>query len=394
MLRVVVGAVSSIPPFSAGMAWNWMNLIAGLRRLGHDVWYVEEVEPAWCVDRNGRPCGYEHSVNRELFAALVERFELDGRASQLCNRGGASSGVGPRRLLAGIRGADLLVNMAGHVKSEEILDSVQHRAYVDQDPVFTQLWEAEYQADLGLDRHDAFFSVGLNIGTPHTEIPDCGRRWHHLLPPVVLDLWPPRIDPACQRFTTVASWGSFRDVGYRGVWYGSKPREFERFATLPRRAGQELEVALRRYDPRDPAIELLRANGWAIADSRELASVDGYRDFIGRSRAEIGIAKHAYVAARSGWFSDRSAHYLASGKPVLAQATGFERRLPTGDGLIAFADLEEAVAGIESINGRYAEHCRAARELAREQLDHRVVIPKMLELATQGAGRRALAGGV
>jgi hypothetical protein len=392
-MRVVLGAVVSIPPFSAGMAWNWMNLAIGLRRLGHDVWYVEEVEPGWCVDRRGRPCSFEHSVNRELFTRFVDRFELHGRASQVYNQGEAASGVPFRELLTAVRGADVLVNMAGHVKVEEILDSVQHRVYFDQDPVFTQLWSAEYQADLGLDRHDAFFSVGLNIGTPHTEIPDCGRRWHHVLPPVVLDLWPSRIDPACTNFTTMASWGSFRDLQYRGVWYGSKHREFERFAGLPGRANQELEVALRRYDPQDPAIEQLRSSGWAITDTSEVATVDSYRDYIGTSRAEIGIAKHAYVTARSGWFSDRSAHYLASGKPVLAQSTGFERRLPTGSGLLSFSDLDEAVAGIEAINGRYTAHCQAARELAHEHLDHRRVIPRMLELATSGDRLSARAGG-
>lgn len=393
-MRVVLGAVVSIPPFSAGMAWNWMNLALGLRRLGHDVWYVEEVEPSWCVDRQGRPCSFERSVNRELFAAFVERFELQGRASQVYNRGEATTGVPLPKLLNAVRGADVLFNMAGHVKAEELLDSVRHRAYVDQDPVFTQLWSAEYGADLGFDRHDTFFSVGLNIGTPHTDVPDCGRRWHRLLPPVVLDLWPPRIDPACTRFTTVASWGSFQDLQYRGAWYGSKHREFERFAELPRRAGRELEVALRRYDDEDPAIRLLRSRGWEITDTSEVATVDSYRDFIGRSRAEIGVAKHAYVAARSGWFSDRSAHYLASGKPVLAQSTGFERRLPTGHGLLAFSDLDQAVAGIEAIDARYPAHCRAARELAGEHLDHRKVIPRMLELATAGPERRALAGGV
>lgn len=392
-MKVVLGAVVSIPPFSAGMAWNWMNLALGLRQLGHDVWYVEEVEPGWCVDRRGRPCGFERSANRELFADLVERFELHGRASQVYNQGEATSGVPFRELLAAVRGADLLLNMAGHVKAEAILDSVQRRVYVDQDPVFTQLWSAEYQAELGLDRHDAFFTVGLNIGTPHTEIPDCDRRWHHVLPPVVLDLWPPRIDPACARFTTVASWGSFHDIQYRGAWYGSKRREFERFAELPRRAGQDLEVALRRYDPTDPTLQLLRSNGWAITDTREVGSVDSYQDFIAGSRAEIGISKQAYVAGRSGWFSDRSAHYLASGKPVLAQSTGFERCLPAGSGLLSFSDLDEAVAGIEAINGRYAAHCHAARELAGEHLDHRKVIPRMLELATAGAGQRALAGG-
>jgi hypothetical protein len=393
-VRVVLGAVVSIPPFSAGMAWNWMNLALGLRRLGHDVWYVEEVEPSWCVDRRGRACGFERSVNRELFAGVVERFGLQGRASQVYDRGAAAAGVPFRELAAAVRDADLLINMAGHVKAEELLGAVQRRAYVDQDPVFTQLWSAEYGADLGLDRHDTFFSVGLNIGTPHTDIPDCGRRWHHLLPPVVLDLWPPRIDPACPRFTTVASWGSFSELEYRGVRYGAKHSEFERLAELPRRSDQDLQVALRRYDGGDPALRRLRSNGWAIADTSEVATVDSYREFIGGSRAEIGISKQAYAAARSGWFSDRSAHYLASGKPVLAQSTGFERRLPTGSGLLAFSDLDGAVAGIEAINGRYLDHCRAARELAREHLDHRRVIPGLLELATAGAERPRVGGGV
>jgi hypothetical protein len=393
-VRVVLGAVVSIPPFSAGMAWNWMNLAVGLRRLGHDVWYVEEVEPGWCVDRRGRPCDFAHSLNRELFAGVVRRFGLQGRASQLCNRGEAAAGVPFRELLAGVRGAELLVNMAGHVKAEEVLGAVRRRAYVDQDPVFTQLWSSEYGADLGLDRHDTFFSVGLNIGTAHTDTPDCDRRWHPLLPPVVIDLWPPRIDPACARFTTVASWGSFRDVEHRGVWYGSKHSEFERLAALPRRSGQELEVALRRYEDGDPTIQRMRSNGWEITDASEVATVDSYREFIGRSRAEIGVSKHAYAAARSGWFSDRSTHYLASGKPVLAQSTGFERRLPTGSGLLAFSGLDEAAAGIEAINGSYLAHCRAARELAREHFDHRRVIPGMLELATAAPGRSTIAGGV
>jgi hypothetical protein len=391
---VVLGATISIPPFSAGMAWNWMNLAVGLRRLGHDVTYVEEVEPEWCVDRHGRPCGFERSANRELFSAVVECFGLDGRAVQLFNRGEATAGMSLSQLMAAAHGADLLINMAGHVKAEDILGAVKRRVYVDQDPVFTQLWSAEYGADLGFESHDAFFSVGLNIGTPDTEIPDCGRRWHHLLPAVVLDLWPARIEPRRASFTTVASWGSFREVEHRGIWYGSKAREFERLAELPWRSGQRLEVALRRYEETDPAIHRLRSDGWTITNTRELATVDAYRDFIGASRAEIGVAKQAYVAARSGWFSDRSAHYLASGKPVLAQSTGFERFLPTGNGLLAFSDLEGAVGGIEAINDRYLLHCRAARELAHAYLDHRTVIPRMLELATAASGRSVVGGGV
>jgi hypothetical protein len=381
-MKIMVGAVLSVPPFSAGMAWNWMHTVLGLRKLGHRVCYVEEVKPSWCVDAQGRRCGYEQSVNREWFRATMARFGLTHVACQVYDSGKATTGLPFRQLLREAAETDLLINMSGHVKTEAILEKVRRRVYVDQDPVYTQLWRAEYGAGLDFDRHDTFFTVGLNIGTRFSHIPDGGVTWKHTLPPVVPELWPYRFEASAGRFTTVASWSTYGDLQYRGRWYRSKYAEFNRFAELPRRVDQQLEVRLKCFREDDPGIRRLRDNGWILSEAPDLGDLSRYQEYIARSRAEIGIAKGAYVAGRSGWFGDRWSHYLASGKPVLAQSTGFERLLPTGHGLLPFRDMEEAVAGIEAINRSYETHCRAAREFAEEYLSYAKVLPAMLDHAS------------
>jgi hypothetical protein len=196
---------------------------------------------------------------------------------------------------------------------------------------------------------------------------------------VVLDYWAvDRVDPG-PFFSTLASWSGYEDLCFGGEWYRSKYEEFRRFAKLPTRTNQGLQIVLKTYRDQDSGVEMLKKNGWQIAGGEDIFDLDSYQDFVFGSRAEIGIAKNAYVKSRSGWFSDRSAHYLAAGRPVLAQSTGFEGLLPTGDGLVTFSTVEEAVAGIESINGDYDRHCRAAREFAREHLDFRRVLTRLIE---------------
>jgi hypothetical protein len=379
-MKIIIGAVISLSPYSPGIAWDWLQYAAGLQKLSHDVYYIEEVKPEWLVDSRGARCDFEHSVNRDLFRASMGRVGLMGKACQIYNQGEATFGLSLDALVALSKEADLIINMAGHVKTDFVLSNIKRRAYVDQDPVYTQLWNAEYGKDLNFKMHDIFFSVGLNIGTHHTTIPDCGVKWRHILPPVVPELWPFRIDHSCGRFTTIASWAGFSDLRYRDEWYGSKYEEFKRFAELPRMAKQEMEIALRRHREDDEGIRLLKDNGWVLNKANRISDLSSYQDYIARSRAEIGIAKNAYVKGRSGWFSDRAAHYLASGKPALVQSTGFEQYLPTGKGLITFSDMEEAVAGVEAINRDYETHCRAAREFAEEHLDYRKVLTAMLDL--------------
>jgi hypothetical protein len=389
-MRIILGAVLSRHPFVPGSVWHRLNYILGLRKLGHEVYWVEDVHPSWCVDVDGRKCPFDRSVNRELFRQTLDRFDLTDRACQIYNQGEATFGMSMSALVEIARGADLLLNMSGHVKARPVLESVARRAYEDHDPVYTQLWCAEYGKDLGFAAHEVFFTRGLNIGTPYSHIPDCGVQWNPILPPVVPEYWPAaRDDRGGRRFTTVASWGGYSDLCYRGEWYRSKYAEFRRFADLPRRVGRELEVVLKGYRPEDEGVGLLRDNGWHLVDPDGIADLCAYQEYIARSRAEIGIAKNAYVKGRSGWFSDRAAHYLASGRPVLHQSTGFERHIPTSRGLLSFATVEEAAAGIEAIDRDYDRHCEAAREIAAEYLDYRKVLPALLEACMAPAARRA-----
>jgi hypothetical protein len=314
------------------------------------------------------------------FRATMERFDFMDRACLIHAGGEATFGMTLESLERAAQDADLLLNISGHVTHPRVVNAVRRRVYMDQDPVYTQLWRAEYKKTWNFDAHDAYVTVGLNIGTPHTPIPDCGIEWHHALPPVLTDCWAVEPLPADGCFTTIASWqAGLYDLQFGDEWYGSKSIEFERFAALPTRVDQRFEVALRKNLPGDERVQLLRDRGWIVSEASRIDDLSSYQEFIARSRAEIGIAKNSYVKGRSGWFSDRTAHYLANGRPALAQATGFERHLPTGRGLLSFASLEEAVEGVERINRDYAAHCRAAREIAEEFLDYRKVLPKLLE---------------
>lgn len=378
-MKIVLGAVLSLPPYCPGMIWNRMQYAVGFQRLGHEVYYVEEVDPSWCVDTSGTPCSLEESVNRRWFQTIMERFDLMSRACQIYAGGETTSGLSLDDLSAVCREADLFLNIAGHIRADAVLSNARRRVFLDQDPVYTQLWREEYGEDVNVGAHDTFFTVGLNIGTTRSPIPESGVEWRHTLPPVVVEDRAASIGPADGGFTTVASWTSFGDLCYRGQWYRSKNEEFKRFAELPMRVDQEFEVALRRHDSDEEGVQLLRSNGWIVTESSRFTDLSSYREFIAGSRAEIGIAKNAYVRARSGWVSDRTADYLGHGRPALVQDTGLEGHLPTGEGLLTFDSMEEAVEGVERINADYAAHCRAARGIAEGYFDYRKVLPKLLE---------------
>jgi hypothetical protein len=383
-MKIVVGAALSTPPFSPGTAWDRLHYVLGLHRLGHEVYLVEEVDEDWCVDARGDRCRYEDSVNRQVFRSIVERCGALRHACQLYDGGRAWTGIDPVRLRDALSGADLLFNISGHVKADFVLDSVRRRAYVDQDPVYTQLWHTAYGADLNLGRHDVFLTVGANVGTAHSPVPTGDLVWHHCRPVVIPELWPFRPGPSSTPFTTVASWGRFADLLHGDTSYGSKRHQFRRLADLPRVAGQAMEVALRDVSDDDEDVARLRAGGWAVTDSRRLTTLSAYQTFIAGSRAEIGVAKGAYVDGAAGWLGDRSCHYLASGRPVLASSTGLERLVPTGRGLLTFRCLDEAADAVEAINREYDLHRGAARRLAEDVFSYRKVLPAMIETVAEG----------
>jgi hypothetical protein len=378
-MKIILGAVISMPPVSAGCAWNRLQYVLGLQRLGHDVLVLEEVRPEWSVDVTGQRCPYADSENRRGFVNIMRQFDLLDDCCQLYDAGAATTGLSRHALHQFVRDADLLIDISGHVTTDFVLDAVRRRAYLDQDPVFTQLWHAEYGKDLRFDRYDVFFTVGLNIGTPFSPIPDCGIDWNPTLPPVIVDLWPQTTDtPPGAPYTTVASLFGYADLCFRGEWYRTKYEEFRRFADLPRRTKVPFEVMLKDCQD-DDHVRPLRAGGWQLRKAGVDGNLVAYRDYVAASRGEIGIAKGAYVKGRSGWFSDRTASYLACGRPAIVQSTGFERRLATGAGLLCFGDLEQAAQAVESVEAGYPAHRRAAREFAAEYLDSRNVLNALLD---------------
>ena len=229
------------------------------------------------------------------------------------------------------------------------------RAYLDLDPVFTQLWNESDGVDMRFDAHTDFVTVSDSVGSPGGPIPGCGRTWMPTLPPVVLEEWPVAAETGSRAATTVGHWRSYGSIHHGGVHYGQKAHSLRSVIELPRRAPGRLALALAIHPDERADLEALEANGWELADPAEVAGdPDAYRRFVQGSWAELAVTKSGYVAADSGWFSDRSACYLASGRPVIAQDTGFGRRLPAGEGLLAFSDADDVVAAIEALDADYA----------------------------------------
>jgi hypothetical protein len=239
-----------------------------------------------------------------------------------------------------------------------------------------------------LAEHHTLFTYGANVNQPGCAMPTSGVRWLPTRQPVVLDMWPVVPAPAAAPFTTVMNWSTLPDTWHEGRVYGQKDREFEPFLTLPRESAEAMKIAVscepKFCDPQAVRQRLL-AGGWRLADDIQVSRDPWtYQRFIQGSRAEFSVAKHGYVITRCGWFSERSANYLASGRPVLVQDTGFTDWLPAGSGVFAFQNRGEALAGIEAIKTRYDFHCREARAIAEEYFAAPKVLSQLLEQAVSG----------
>jgi hypothetical protein len=386
MATVILGTrgTSGFPEF-AGSTWVRLHYMLGLQKLGVD---------AFWVDRLGvvNPLKHHHSLDYLMrrFERTMNDFGLRDRYCVIYNGGEQYFGMPEARLRALVEEADLLINISGYLPPTCPLAGVRRRAYVDVDPGFTQIWALG--CDMGLARHHVFFSVGQNLGSPSFRIPTGDIEWCPIAPPVFLDEWPSRPDPRCTRLSTVADWRGSQEAMFDQEYYGGKRKEFLRLLRLPRDSGQPIELALciGSEDAEDAA--LLVGNDWVLHDPYLYAGdPHSYREFIQHSRAEFSVAKSGYVKSNSGWVSDRTAAYLASGKPALVQSTGFERRLPTGRGLLTFRTADEAMAGIDEINSNYDDHCRAARQIAEKYFDSGIVLRELLSRAGTAPPRRTVA---
>jgi hypothetical protein len=273
------------------------------------------------------------------------------------------------------------VSIAGTISDELPVDGIPIRVYLDLDPVFSQLWASMYDIDMGFTGHTHFVTVGQALGRPECSAPTCGIDWLASLQPVVLDYWPVGGDIATGALTTVANWRSYGSVEYDGQFYGQKAHSLRRFMCLPSLTPEVFALALSIHPDETTDLAALRDAGWHLLDPAKVAATPAlYRAFIQGSMAEFGIAKDGYVTARSGWFSDRSACYLASGRPVIAQETGFSDFLPTGSGLFAFETADDVLAAIDDLRGNYSFHRRSARAIAAEYFDSDKVLGGLLQM--------------
>jgi hypothetical protein len=319
-------------------------------------------------------------VSVDYFTALVQGFGLEREAALLVRGTRETAGPSYRELCTWAADADVLFNVSGMLRDEELIGPPPLRAFLDLDPAFNQLWHATSGIDMGLDLHNRFVTVGLELGEPGCPVPTCGRDWIKTLPPVFLPLWPPAAAVETDAFTTVANWRGYGSIHFDGVRYGQKAHSLRRLVDLPQVTEERLVLALAIHPEEREDLEALRSHGWDLVDPARAAGTPGrYAAFVRGSKGEIGIAKEGYVASRCGWFSDRSACYLASGKPVVAQETGFGRHLPLGEGLLAFSSVEEAAAGIASVVAGRARHAGAARALAEDLLDSGQVLRQLLD---------------
>lgn len=381
MLVVVSGAIASRPG-NAGGSWVRSSWVRGLERLGCSVYLLDQIASEHCVDASGARTRFEDSVNLAYFRQVVATFGLENRAALVCDDESTVSGATWAELDALAAGADLLVNISGHLSMKRFLGRIRTRAYIDIDPGFTQYWHAAGSQSARLRGHNLFFTIGEHIGTAACPIPTSGIHWRPVRQPVVLDDWPVTEAPAdAFRFTTISSWrGPFGRLEAGGRSFGEKAHEFRKFLEMPRRTGAAFELAsdIHPADARD--IEALRAHGWSRVDPGAVAGDPAsFRSYIQQSGAEFSVAHPVYVETGSGWFSDRTVRYLASGRPALVQDTGFSRLLPADEGLIAFRTIEEAVAGAVRMMADYPAHSAAARRIALEHFDSSRVLGRFLD---------------
>lgn len=372
---VVCGSIAQRPG-RPGHAWAFLSFLLGFRKLGHEVLFVDRLDCA-CAGAVHSPDAAARSVQGRWLAGTMSMAGLDGNWAALLD-GHLTIGLSRERLQTEIERCSLLFNVNGFLDDEELMDAAPRRVYLDIDPGFAQIWEAQGLSHC-LDGHDDFVTVGTKVGACDCGVPTGGRRWITTLPPVLLDLWPTAA--AGRAFTSVGSWrGPFAPLQHNGVTYGLRAHEFRRFMALPGRVRAPFMIAL-DIDAADEADRTaLEAHSWILVDPlHELASFPAYQRYLQSSMAELCIAKGVYVGTRGGWFSDRSACYLASGKPVVAQATGVEEALPTGCGLLCFEDLDEAAQAAQEVRRDLPRHSAAARAIAEEHLDSDVVLGALLD---------------
>jgi hypothetical protein len=379
MATIIVGAYMVRYPLGGNLSWA-LQYLTGLKDLGHDVYVVEKyVHADSCYDPVQQvmtdDCRYGVSVVGEL----LKRFGL-GDHWCFVGAGEVYHGLSKTKIEEVFRRADLFIENGSHgVWNEELALSKAKRIYIDVDPAFTQinLFHKQRRGDV-IPAFDHYFTNGWNVGKPDNVIPTCGIDWKYIFNPVNTRLFRTTTPPEDASYSTIMNWKSYvEQAKYNGIEYGHKDMEFEKFIDLPEHVVPGMEVAIASAPRRKH--EVLAAHGWQLNNAQQVTfTYDSFLDYLATSKGEFSVVKNMYAATCSGWFSDKSAAFLASGRPVVLQETGFSQYLPVGEGLFAVNNVQEAKEAIETIESNYARHSAIAMEIAFEYLDTRKVLGRVL----------------
>jgi hypothetical protein len=377
---VIIAGSLAQQPGRGGHTWVFLQYILGFKKLGWDVVFVDHLLQEMCINAVAERCSFENSVNLEYFVRTMDEFDLHDSHALLYNNGERVVGMSRPALIQKVSESTLLINVMGFLRDEEVLASAPRIAFLDIDPGFAQMWQESGLCRI-FDGHDCYVTIGENIGQPQCTIPTCGLKWITTRQPVQLDYWKPANGSTGRSFTSIASWrGDFGPITFRGKTYGLRVHEFRKVVALPTLTDERFEIALDIHPADDGDKTLLQQNGWKVIEPRTVSdNPRRYQDFIQQSGAEFMIAKNIYVETRSGWFSDRSCCYLASGKPVLSQDTALAPLYPVSKGLLTFTSLDEALYGVKEISRNYAAHSRAARDIAVEYFDSNKVLRQLVD---------------
>lgn len=378
MARIVLGSYMARYPLGGMMSWALQYLV-GLHRLGHDVYFVEKAGyPNACYDLSRDvmtdDCGY----GIRILDDLLTRFDLSGKWC-FVDYAGTYYGLSKTHVEEVLASADVFVDMGTHGSWLGEAAGAGVRVMIDGEPGFSQMKRIKKQmAGEPVPEYDHYYTTGWNVGTAASSAPAAGVQWRHIFHPVVIELFETSSDPPDgAALTTVMNWRSYEPVEFNGQVYGHKDVEFDRFVELPRLSRGNFEVAV---SGRDIPEEALSAACWRIRDAHRVTeSFDSFRSYVHGSIAEFSVCKNGYVATNCGWFSDRSAAYLASGRPVIQQETGFSSHLPCGLGVFAVSTVEQAAAAADEILGDTRRHSKWARQVAAEYLSSVKVLTRFLE---------------
>ena len=380
-----MGFMGSCP--IAGVIWQHVHYIVGMQRLGHEVYYIEDSAR---IPYNAETfdTSNDFSYATKLLARLANEFDFKNRWS-FCARylpELPTVGLSLRKIRQLYKSADAILNVCGAQEFNDDLLASDRILYVESDPGVEQI-KVDQRVQSTIDylrRHHALFSFGENVGTKRFPVPVHGLKWLPTRQPIVTDLWKTRRPPPSGAiFTSVANWSTsgLKDITWRGEKYlWSKSREFLRFVSAPKKAGETFELATNIKDAKMRA--RFERDGWRLTSPLQM-SVDYwlYRNYIRRSKGEFTVAKDQYVRLNTGWFSDRSVCYLAASRPVIIQETGFTKNYGAKAGLLSFQSLGEIVDAVKAINADYAKHSRAARSLAHELFEAEKVVKSILDRA-------------